>query len=291
MKQKKKMSNSYLELKLSWELFARAPEILSEPERSRLATIATKQNRIEQCILASAEAVNVVVPDATLMMRLEEIGQRYPNDEEFAQDMQRIGLNKEALGKAVERDLRVEAVLEKVASEAMPVNPVDAEIYYLLHPEAFNRPEVRRLRHILITCNNSKEKAKALVQLEALRSSLKDAEKFAEAALRYSQCPTALEGGQLGVVKRGQLYPELEPAAFALSEGEISHVLESPIGQHIVRCDEISPGGSGMLPFTEVQEKIINYLFDMRCKKMQKDWIKSRLSNKEKERQPNVSEI
>ena len=279
------MQISYIELKLSWELFAKAPETLSDPERSRLANIAAKQRKIEQCILSSVEAVNVAVPQSTLKIRLKEIRMRYPNDDEFSQDMKRIGIDEIGLGEAIERDLRVEAVLEKVASEAMPASAVDAEIYYRLHPEAFDRPETRRLRHILITGDNPEEKIKARIQLETLRSTLKDTEQFAEAALHHSQCPTALEGGQLGTVKRRQLYPELEPDAFALSEGEISKVLESPIGQHIVRCDEISPGG--MLPFAEVQEKIIEHLFEMRRKNRQRDWIKSRLSDKQ--RQLNVS--
>ena len=137
------MQISYIELKLSWELFAKAPETLSDPERSRLANIAAKQRKIEQCILSSVEAVNVAVPQSTLKNRLKEIRMRYPNDDEFSQDMKRIGIDEIGLGEAIERDLRVEAVLEKVASEAMPVSAVDAEIYYRLHPEAFDRPETR----------------------------------------------------------------------------------------------------------------------------------------------------
>ena len=81
-----------------------------------------------------------------------------------------------------------------------------------------------------------------------------------------------MEGGQLGVVKRAQLYAELEPAAFALFEGDISAVLESPIGLHILRCEEILP--SGMLPFAEVRERIIERLTDKRRREAQKEWIK-----------------
>jgi peptidylprolyl isomerase/peptidyl-prolyl cis-trans isomerase C len=275
------MQYGYLELKLSWELFAKAPEKLSEPERTRLTDVAAKQNTIEQRILASAEAANVVVPAPTLATRLAEIRQRYPSDDDFAQDLARIGIGKTELGEAIERDLRVEAVLERVASEATPVSAVDAEIYYRLHPEAFNRPESRRLRHILITCDNAKDsakdKARAQAQLEVLRPTLTTAEKFAAAALRNSQCPTALEGGLLGIVKRNQLYAELEPAAFALQQGEVSAVLQSPIGLHIVRCDEIFP--SGMLPFADVQEKIIAHLFELRRQKAQRDWIKQRVAD------------
>lgn len=266
------MQLGYLELKLSWELFKKAPETLSDPERNRLAEVARKQDSIEQRILASREAANVVVPAATLQTRLKEIRQRYPNPDELAHDLERIGLAAGDLDKAVERDLRVEAVLEKVASQAAPVTAVDAEIYYRLHPEAFDRPEARRLRHILITFNNDQEKARAAVQLEGLRSTVKNTEKFAAAALRHSQCPTAMEGGQLGVVKRQQLYAELEPAAFTLAEGEISAVLESPIGLHLVRCDEIL--ASGMLPFADVRQRIIERLTDKRRGEAQRDWIK-----------------
>ena len=267
------MLQGYLELKLSWQLFQKAPETLSDPERNRLLEVAARQNTLEQRILASAEAATVVVPAATLAQRIAEVRQRYPSEDDFLHDLERSGLNEATLGEAVERDLRVESVLEKVASASEPVSAVDAEIYYRLHPEAFDRPEARQLRHILITYNNDKEKAKALAQLDQLRSTVKNAQKFAEAALRHSQCPTALVGGKLGTVKRQQLYAELEPAAFALAAGEISAVLESPIGLHIIRCDEILP--SGMLAFAEVRQRIIERLTDKRRSEAQKAWIKA----------------
>lgn len=267
------MLQGYLELKLSWQLFQKAPETLSDPERNRLLEVAARQNTLEQRILASAEAATVVVPATTLAQRVAEVRQRYPSEDDFVHDLERSGLNEATLGEAVERDLRVESVLEKVASASEPVSAVDAEIYYRLHPDAFDRPEARQLRHILITYNNDKEKAKALAQLDQLRSTVKNAQKFADAALRHSQCPTALEGGKLGTVKRLQLYAELEPAAFALAEGEISAVLESPIGLHIIRCDEILP--SGMLPFAEVRQRIIERLTDKRRSEAQKAWIKA----------------
>lgn len=266
------MLSAYLELKLSWELFQKAPETLSEPERSRVSEVARKQDSLELRILASDEAAQVFVPAATLATRLDEIRQRYQNGDELSHDLERIGLNEAELEKAVERDLRVEAVLEKVAAAVPAVSAVDAEIYYRLHPDAFDRPEARRLRHILITSDTAQDKAKANKILETLRCTVKNAEKFGEAALRHSQCPTATEGGQLGVVKRNQLYAELEPAAFALQEGEISTVLESPIGLHILFCDEILP--SGMLPFAEVSERIVERLTDKRRRDAQREWIK-----------------
>ncbi|HEX6734079.1 MAG TPA: peptidylprolyl isomerase, partial [Azonexus sp.] len=127
-------------------------------------------------------------------------------------------------------------------------------------------------RHILITFNSPAERDKTATQLDALRATVRSPDAFAAAALRHSQCPTAMDGGLLGIVKRGQLFAELEPAAFALDEGEISAVLESPMGLHLMRCDEIL--ASGMLPFAEVSARIVERLTDKRRREAQRDWIK-----------------
>ncbi|MBI4741822.1 MAG: nitrogen fixation protein NifM [Betaproteobacteria bacterium] len=266
------MQIGYLELKLSWELFKKAPETLSPLEQKQLGQIAARQTRIEHRILASPQAAHVIVPAATLAARLAEICRRYEDRGAFIHNLERVGLKEAELEEAIERDLRVEAILEKVASDAAPAGLVDAEIYYHLHPAAFDRPEARRLRHILLTSDSVAAKAGAAARLESLRATLAGAENFGRAALRYSQCPTALEGGQLGAVKRGQLYPELEAAAFALADGETSAVLESPVGLHILRCDEILP--SGLLPFAEVCERIVRHLTDRHRQEVQKVWIK-----------------
>lgn len=265
-------AQAYLELKLSWELFKKAPEALSTPERSRLEQVAVNQDGIERRILRSPEAAGVVVPEETLAARLGEIRGRYPGADEFHQDLERLGLDEAELAQAVTRDLRVEAVLERVAAGAPAVSEVDAEIFYRLNPAAFERPEARRLRHVLLTFDSQAQKAKARQQLEAIRAGAPTPEAFAAAALRHSQCPTALQGGELGLVKRGDLYPELEPAAFALAEGETSGVLESPIGLHLIRCDQVFAGGK--MDFGAVRPRIVAKLAEQRSRQAQRDWIK-----------------
>ena len=265
------MPSGYIELKLSRELYQKAPDALNPAERQRIAATAARQDELERRILASPEAATVHVPAATLRNRLDEIASRYPDETAMEQDLASIGLQGADLAAAVERDLRIEAVLEKIAATATPATRVDAEIYYHLHPAAFDRPETRRLRHILITFENPAERLRHTALLERLRPTLNGPESFAEAALQHSHCPTALEGGQLGVVGRGQLYPELEPAAFALAEGAISEVLESPVGLHLLYCEAIPP--SGLLPFDEVVERIIERLDEQRRRKAQRQWI------------------
>lgn len=273
------MRLSYRELKLSWEIFSKAPTALSTSERVRLRQIAGRQECIEEQILASSEAADVVVPGSTLQTRLNEIRARYPKRDELARDLKQVGLDETALAATVERELLVETLLERVASRALPASAVDAEIYYHLNRQVFEQPARRRLRHILITFDDVKARTVVRAQLEALRERLQTApavepaDPFDAAALRHSQCPSALEGGRLGVVRRGQLYPQLDAPAFALAEGELSTILESPVGLHLLRCDEIL--ASGLLPFAEVRQPIIERLNDRKRQLAQREWIKS----------------
>ena len=142
------------------------------------------------------------------------------------------------------------------------ISDTDIEIFYLIHCQRFRRPETRVLRHILITINEDiaeNRRAEAEARLAAIRSRLiADPLCFAEQALQYSECPTALNAGLLGSVARGQLYPELEPVAFALQPGEISQLAESPMGLHILVCDSINAAQA--LSFAEVSPAIRSHL-------------------------------
>lgn len=135
------------------------------------------------------------------------------------------------------------------------VTDTDAELFYRLNPERFERPERRTLRHILITFDTSQEQRQARSRLTELAAHLRTGADFADLALRHSHCPTALEGGLVGSVPRGQLFPPLDKALFALGVGELSNVVETEIGLHLVRCDAILP--QDIIPFDQVRPRIL----------------------------------
>jgi nitrogen fixation protein NifM len=269
------MVNGYTELKLAWGLFEKAPEALDEAQRERVREVAGRQAQIERDVLSTREAANVVVTDKAMAAALADIRGRYASAEEFSADLERNGLDESSLQSALRRELRVESVLERIASKAPKVTAVDAELYYRTHPDAFDRPESRRLRHILVTFNSPAEREAAVALLEGIRADAPPPAAFGELALAHSHCPTAMQSGELGVVRRGQLFPELEPIAFALAEGELSAPIESPMGMHLIRCDEILP--DGMVPFEDIAERIIERLTLRRRAQAQKDWL-SRIS-------------
>lgn len=266
---------SYLVLKLSQALFQKAPGRLEPNERQRVDQVAGRQLEIEQRILATPEAAQIHLPEASLIQAVAEIRGRYSSREEYLADIEQAGLDETSLRAAIERDLRFEAVLERVASREARVTDLDAEIFYFVHREKFRRPENRTLRHVLVTINEAlpgSDRLSAWQKIEAILGQLEaNPERFADLALKYSECPTAMQGGLLGTLRRGQLYAELEPVAFGLRLGEMSGIVESPMGFHILYCVAIED--DSFVPFSVVREKIRTHLSAQRQKSVQRRWI------------------
>lgn len=265
------MNLAYLELKLCWQLHSRAPEALPLKEREHLRRAARRQEALESRILQSAEAMCTMVSPAELRQRLETLHGRYQDTREMQADLARLGMDAAAFEEAVRRDLIIENVLERISSTVPPVSETEAEIFYHLHPERFTRPETRELRHILITFKDDAERRAAEKTLSRLRATLHGTQAFAAAALRYSQCPTALDGGRLGRIRRGQLYPQVEEAAFSIAAGSLSSIVLSEMGLHLVRCESIEP--ECRLGFAEVKEKVVERLTAVRQEQAQRAWV------------------
>lgn len=269
-------SIAYLELKTAQSLFEKPLAELMPGERAKVRSLADKQFQLEERVLRSAEARDAVVPPSSLDDAVAEIRKRYAEDDDFQADLARIGLDRESFMAALERELKVDAILEKVGTRAADVSDVDVDLYYHYHPEQFRRPETRRARHILVTVNpalpdNDPEVARQRIDAIAARLA-KDPKRFEEQALKHSECPTALHGGLIGDVPAGQLYAELDAVLFRMVAGQLSGVVESPLGYHLVLCEAITPAGT--LTQAQAREPIRRMLEERRKRICQQAWIK-----------------
>ena len=130
--------------------------------------------------------------------------------------------------------------------KGIPVSEADLKSYYEQNAARFGTKEERRASHILIAAPAgapAKEREQARAKAEQLLAELKKAPaEFAELARKNSQDPgSAASGGDLDYVTRGAMVKPFDDALFALKKGEISGIVETEFGYHIIRLDDIRP--------------------------------------------------
>jgi len=233
----------YTLLRTALNLFKKPPAELEPGQLRQVQRQARTEYDIETRVLHAPEAIGVIVSEQEQARAFNEIRNRFDAEDAFLAALAANGLSEAGLKAALARQCKVDAILERVAARSPRVNEVEVGIFYHLHPEKFRKPEQRGARHILISINpdypeNTRERA--LARLTELAAQLqRKPHKFADLALRHSECPSALNGGNLGTVAGGTLYPELDQALFALKENEISTVIETEIGFHLIQCLKI----------------------------------------------------
>jgi peptidyl-prolyl cis-trans isomerase D len=133
------------------------------------------------------------------------------------------------------------------AEENVQVTQDDLRTYYDAHRDQYRTPEQVKVSHILIKTPlpgpdgkvDEKGVAEAQRRAEDLQKQLKGGTNFEELAKKYSEDPgSAKQGGSLGWIGRGQTVPEFEKTAFSLPKGQLSDLVKSSYGFHIIRVDD-----------------------------------------------------
>ena len=148
----------------------------------------------------------------------------------------------EQLGYLIDQFLAQEYLI-KVVTATVTVPDEDLKKYYKAYEQEFLLPEKIKVRHIFIEVSKEAgpaEKAKAQAKAEGVLQKLKQGEDFAKMAKESSDdADTAGKGGELGTISPGKTNSEeFEKAAFAIKAGEISAVVATPFGYHIIKVDE-----------------------------------------------------
>jgi peptidyl-prolyl cis-trans isomerase C len=147
---------------------------------------------------------------------------------------------------------------------ASKVTVSDAEIskfYEENKDKLFKTDESVRVSHILIGVDakaDVAQKRKAREKAEGILKRIRGGEDFAALAKKESTCPSAPLGGDLGFFTKGQMVQEFEKAAFELKPGEVSNVVETKYGFHIIKLQDRK--SAGITPLNEEKKKIETYL-------------------------------
>ena len=223
------------------------------------AVIETLINR--ELLFQESKKIGISIKEEEVLNQLIQMKGGFPSEAEFQKKIGEMNLSEDAIKSQINKALAIRELVNKEVTEKMVVPEEEAKEFYETHPQDFKQPEEVNARHILIKVDQNadeSEKAKARKEIEEIQQKLEKGEDFAELAKKYSQGPSGPKGGALGYFKRGQMAKPFEDAAFSLETNEVSDIVETTFGYHLIIVIDKKP--ESIIEYQAIQPRIIQYL-------------------------------
>ncbi|MCF8242374.1 MAG: peptidylprolyl isomerase [Melioribacteraceae bacterium] len=216
-----------------------------DPNDNDLQVKVLNQMIEEKLLYVQAELDSIQVPDERVDAQLDQQMNYFISQYGSREKVEQIyGMSIERIKREFRDDVRKEMMAQTVQQQKFGMIDVTRNEVHDFFEEFQDSlgliPEKVELQHIFVNPKGGdKAKAAAKEKAKMILDSLKKGGDFAELAKQYSDDPgSASQGGDLGFVKRGVFFPEFEAAAFSLEPGQISGIVESPVGYHIIELLE-----------------------------------------------------
>jgi peptidyl-prolyl cis-trans isomerase C len=192
-------------------------------------------------LIQEAEKQQLTVTSETVEERFKTIQDRFPSPEVFNQALSTRGLTADALKQDIRKGALRQEIIHKEVISKVSVTAEEMKTFFQTHPDKYKQEEEVHARHILIKVDANafqEDDQKAKDQASTILAKAKKGEDFAGLAKQYSEDTSKEQGGDLGYFGRGQMVPEFEEAAFGLKVGEISDLVRTQFGYHIIKVEE-----------------------------------------------------
>jgi len=250
----------------------KAEQIPMLRQRQRAQIIS---NLIDRYLLEEeAKKLKIQVTDADLDQEVEKMIKAY---------MKRFSMTREQLAEQVEKTqgisledsikkirtlpgftnkIYLNKIISKENPKALEVTDQDVMDYYQKNAKQFDVAEKVKASHILVSVLDEKRKPKSeedkAAALKKAQEILKEVKKpgadFAELAKKYSDCPSKAQGGDLGFFTKDRMVPEFSQAAFAMQPGDISDIVQTKFGYHVIKVTDREQARK--IPFDEAKVDI-----------------------------------
>ena len=217
--------------------------------------------------LQEAKVRNNVVTDQEVRQAIQQMKQQGRTIDEANPADMKSAREQMMLFRIVDRDVR----------NAVIAGDSDLKRYFQEHRDRFALSEEYTLSQILIKPRSQDDTADAREKVREVMTRLKQGDSFEDLALRFSDGPNASHGGHLGLVRQGELLPEIERTIATMVPGGTSDMIETPDGLHIVRLEDKKP--KQFRPYEQVRAEIQGLVFQQKSEDAFQSWL-ANLKNK-----------
>ncbi len=235
------------------------------------------ENLIVKTLLRNqVERDGITVDQEELSETIEQLKATLPPGATLDEYLDQMDMKRDEFIEDVSKDLQINKLLEEKISEAGEPTEDEIRDFYEQNMEHFEQPETVSARHILISIEEGADdsaREDKRTEAEEIRQLLIDGADFTEMAAEVSDCPSAMQGGNLGNFTRGQMVPSFEEAAFSRPIGEIGPVVETQFGYHVIQVESREPAQT--ITLDEGRERITEALLSEKQRTVLQNYISS----------------
>jgi len=227
-------------------------EDISQKERQNLL------DRMVQNYLLEAEGIKraLTVPPELVEKEVSTYYNRFNGEKGFTELLKKEGVTLEKFKSDLAKNLLIHITINDEIGKKAVVTDQEAQKYFQDNEQHMKTPVKVQASHILFS--SQKDDKKALNKAKDVLKLAKANNDFAKLAKDHSECPSSQKGGDLGNFVKGQMVPEFEKAAFEMKVGEISDLVKTQFGYHIIK--KISQTSQQKLDYKSVENHIKNDL-------------------------------
>ena len=263
------------------------PPAFLEQQKRLLRARAVEEMVQRKLLDEKVKEANIVVTEEQVISRIRAMAseQQPPLSlQDVKKRIESYGQSFEEYKNELSKQLGYLKLMEAQWADKINVTEEDAKKYYDENPTRFQTPELVRASHILIepdltdpNADPNQAKAKAKAKIQNLLKQIKEGGDFAELAKANSDCASAARGGDLDFFPRGQMAAPFEKAAFELEVGQLSDIVETRYGYHIIKVTDHKDAGH--ISFEQAKDNIINELTQKKQSEFVKKYIDSLMAD------------
>lgn len=259
----------------------RQPEFMEQMKKV-LRPQAIEKMIVEQLLDEKAKQAHINITEQDVNNQLEEIAAKHSpplSVDDFKQKMENFGIPFDKIKEQIQRRMVFEKLLEAEFTNEINVTEEDAKNHYDQNLNRYKTPEQVKASHILIKVdttdpNSDPNEVKAIARAKAedLLKQIQAGADFAGLAKANSDCPSAENGGDLGFFDKGKMVPPFEKAAFELEVGQVSDIVETSFGYHIIKVTDHK--GASTTTFEQAKDEIMERLKQTRQRELAAKYVK-----------------
>lgn len=276
------LDSGYVKFRLDLDSKNR-PKKLTRSEMKKLATEIIDKEVVRELIYQEGKSGSSPVSPETIQKELERYIKTFKSAEEYEKALQGRNISEADLKKTIEVDILAKNLLDRQVKGKIQIEDAEVKQFFEAQKERFNRPESFRAQHIFIPYvpmevlqNLSAEelsskaegyRSAAEEKIREIEAKVKAGEKFDELARTHSQdVGSAANGGDLDFIYLGVFDPAFDEAIAQLKIGEVSPVVGTRFGYHLIKLNERRPPEQAT--FEVMKEEVQKYLFMTKAQKL-----------------------